>query len=134
MTSARVFAVGLVVVLGIAPGVVFGQKPAAKTLVLQNQSAARGQFVFAITVNVTNKSRTAVTGGTILFDDGYADCDVDFGAIAANGGTASGTCNLDSAVLVAKVAFNAANNTAWFGVTGDGQPFDHIDVTLGDPK
>jgi hypothetical protein len=110
------------------------QPQAKKSMNLPNSPSARVRSSTTITANVTNRSRKDATNGTVVFDNEYASCSVGFGAIHAQGGSASGSCILDGYALTAKAAFNAADGTHWVGIAGDGQAFDTIDINLNDPR
>ncbi|MER9029629.1 hypothetical protein [Mesorhizobium sp. M0674] len=105
-----------------------------KSIELDNQPTARTKSSVTMTANVTNKSRTAVKDGAVSFDNEWGVCVASFGAIAANGGTATSTCVLDGYALAAKVAFNGADGTGWFGLAGDGTAFEDISINLNDHK
>jgi hypothetical protein len=110
------------------------QQVSKKSLDLQNAPSARAKSNVTITANVNNRSRTDATNGTVVFDNEYASCTVSFGAIHSQGGSASGSCDLDGYALTVKAVFNAANGTQWVGIAGNGQAFDTIDMNLNDPK
>jgi hypothetical protein len=110
------------------------QQAGKRSLDLQNSPIAKAKPRVTVTANVTNRSKTDVTNGTVVFDNNDASCTVTFGLIHSQGGSTSGSCDLDGFALTAKAVFYAANNTQWVGIAGDGNAFDSIDINLNDPK
>lgn len=116
------------------PALALAQQASTKSMNIENSPTARTKSTTTITANVTNRSRKDATKGVIVFDNEFGSCTATFGLIHKQGGSASGSCVLDGYALTAKVAFDAADNTHWVGLAGDGNAFDTIDIGLNDTK
>jgi hypothetical protein len=88
----------------------------------------------AMTANVTNDSSKDVHSGMAAFHTAYDSQTVPFGYIGARGGTATGTCYLNSFAVTCIVHFTASDGSTWSGIAGDGSEFDTIDIGLDNPK
>lgn len=122
-------AMGIVI---LSPVISFSQNA---TLELNNSTQnATPMQVYTITANVVNRSKTDVASGAVGFDNNNGSCVVSFGSIRAQGGSATGSCTLSGRALTAKVAFKGADGSGWFGLAGNGDEFEAIDINLNDQK